>query len=75
MKKKVERQNRSLGSSLCVSRRDDTLIQIRITVGWNGPNVLVRNGYFFRFQRKIVGNLFQFANGAQDLRNNRREEE
>ena len=37
------------------------------TVGWDGTNVLVGNGYFFRFQRKIVGNLFQFANGAQDL--------
>ena len=39
-----------------------------VTIRRNCPNILVRNGYFFRFQREIVWNLFQFANGAQDLR-------
>ena len=44
-------------------------MEMAFTVGWNSPDVLVRNGYLFRFQWEIAGNLFQFADSAKDLQN------
>ena len=38
------------------------LFKFLLTVRFYRPNILVRNGYFFGFHRKIMGNLFQFTN-------------